>query len=198
MEEKHYKAMDVFEDMDFSKLQKAIKGYDALREELIKQSRVVLKLSKLLIYSLHRNDDKSHELYKEIENEKKKLKEIACRSAKLAFEGSYKIGVAEYVEAVLYYHYVHKGELKSLQVEPDYFVLGLADLPGELGRRAVFLAGKGKVEEVVKIKDMIDMIYGELLKFDLRDNESRRKVDSVKYDLRKLEDLVLDLKLKRR
>ena len=42
------------------------------------------------------------------------------------------------------------------------------------------------------------MMYGELLKFDFRDNEVRRKFDAVKYDLRKLEDLVLDLKLKGR
>jgi len=60
------------------------------------------------------------------------------------------------------------------------------------------LAGKGKGDEVVKIKDQVDLIYGELLKFDFRDNEIRRKVDAVKYDLRKLEDLVLDLKLKGR
>ena len=62
----------------------------------------------------------------------------------------------------------------------------------------MFLAGKGEVEKVIKIKDEVDTIYGELLKFDFRDNEVRRKFDSIKYDLRKLEDLVLDLKLKGR
>ena len=81
-------------------------------------------------------------------------------------------------------------------VLPEHFILGLADLPGELVRKAVFLAGKGDVGAVLKIKDEVDSIYGELLKFDFRDNEIRRKVDAVKYDLRKLEDLVLDLKLK--
>ena len=65
-------------------------------------------------------------------------------------------------------------------------------------RKAVFLAGKGEVKKVGEIKDAVDHIYGELLDFDFRDNEIRRKVDSVKYDLRKLEDLVLDLKLKGR
>ena len=71
-------------------------------------------------------------------------------------------------------------------------------MPGELVRKAVFLAGKGQVAKVGKIKDEVDMIYGELLKFDFRSNDIRRKVDAVKYDLRKLEDLVLDLKLKKR
>ena len=49
---------------------------------------------------------------------------------------------------------------------------------------------------VVEIRDVVDEIYGELLKFDFRDSDLRRKFDSVKYDLKKLEDLLLELKLK--
>ncbi len=185
--------------VNFEKLQNSIKGYDSLREELIKKSRDVLKLSKQLIYSVHRDDlAQAEELLNEIEQEKKELDDIAAKSEKLVFEGSYKIAIQEYVEALLYYHFVKEGELIDIDVSAVHFVLGLADLPGELNRRAVFLAGKGEVEAVVKIKDIVDLIYGELLKFDFRDNEIRRKVDAVKYDLRKLEDLVLDLKLKER
>lgn len=62
----------------------------------------------------------------------------------------------------------------------------------------MFLAGKGRFDEVVAIRDLVDELYGELLAFDFRDNDIRRKFDAVKYDLRKLEDLVLDLKLKGR
>lgn len=68
-------------------------------------------------------------------------------------------------------------------------------MTGELVRRAVFLAGKGKYEDVVKIKDFVDEIYGQLIKFDFRNSDLRRKFDSIKYDLKKLEDLVLQLKL---
>ena len=61
-----------------------------------------------------------------------------------------------------------------------------------------FLGGKEKTADVQNILDEVDAIYGQLLKFDFRDNEIRRKVDAVKYELRKMEDLVLDLKLKGR
>lgn len=137
-------------------------------------------------------------MIKNIKEEKKQLDLIAKHSQKMALEGSYKIAVQEYVEAVLYFEFVTNGKLAEIPVPAELFVLGLADLPGELVRKAVFLAGKGQVEEVIKIKDEVDQIYGELLKFDFRDNEIRRKVDAVKYELRKLEDLVLDLKLKGR
>ena len=116
----------------------------------------------------------------------------------MIYEGSFKIAIQEYVEAILYYEFVKNGNFPDLKVIPEQFILGLADLPGELVRRAVFLAGKGHTEKVIHIKDQVDMLYGELLKFDFRDNEIRRKVDAIKYELRKLEDLVLDLKLKGR
>ncbi len=185
--------------INFKQLQKSIKEYDAERENLIKQSRVVLKLSKQLIYSVHRDNlSQATTLLKKIKTEKKNLDSIASKKKKLEFEGSYKIAIQEYVEAILYYNFVKNGKLVTTNVHPIHFVLGLADLPGELVRRAVFLAGKGETTKVHQIRDAVDMIYGELLKFDFRENEIRRKVDAVKYELRKLEDLVLDLKLKGR
>lgn len=185
--------------INFAKLQKETQLYDEEREKLIKKSRDVLKLSKLVIYAVHRDEmDQAAKLTKSIEKEKKELDKIAEHSTKMLCEGSYKIAIQEYVEAILYYNFVKEGKLVDLDVSAEHFVLGLSDLPGELVRRAVFLAGKGQVEKVIVIKDNVDQIYGELLKFDFRDNEIRRKVDAVKYELRKLEDLVLDLKLKGR
>lgn len=184
---------------NFEKLQTEIKDYDSKREELIKKSRDVLKLSKQLIYALHRDElDNATKLKTEMQLQKANLDKISKHDPKLAYEGSYKIAVQEYVEALLYLHFVTEGTLLDLDVQACHYVLGLADLPGELVRRAVYLAGKGKVDEVTKIKDLVDQVYGELLKFDFRDNEIRRKVDGIKYDLRKLEDLVLDLKLRAR
>ncbi|MBS3123567.1 hypothetical protein J4437_02940 [Candidatus Woesearchaeota archaeon] len=185
--------------INFVKIQKEIHEYDAHREELIKKSRDVLKLSKLVIYALHRDEtDNAKDLMQQMNKEKQALDKIAAHSEQMIDEGSYRIAVQEYVEAVLYYDFIKTGKLKDLDVPADLFVLGLGDLPGELNRKAVYLAGKGEVEKVVLIRNEIEQIYGELLKCDFRDNEIRRKVDAVKYELRKVEDLVLDLKLKGR
>ncbi len=185
--------------VNFGKLQKEIKKYDSERERLIIKSREVLKLSKQLIYAIHRDEMKAAEkLLEDIEREKQNLDRIAAYNYRMLVEGSYRVAVQEYVEAALYYAFVRSGSLPDLKVPPELYVLGLCDLPGELVRKAVFLAGKGQSAEVIKIRDQVDEIYGELLKFDLRDNETRRKADAVKYDLRKLEDLVLELRLKGR
>src|SRR3989338_4351980 len=184
---------------DFTKLRENIQDYDTEREKLIKKSRDVLKLSKQVIYAVHRDELKEAEkLVRQIEIEKKKLEDVAKHSSKMIYEGSYKIAMQEYAEALLYYNFVTTGKIVDLKVIAEHYILGLSDLPGELVRKAVYLAGKGEFQKVIKIKEEVDMIYGEMLKFDFRDNEIRRKVDAIKYDLRKLEDLVLDLSLKKR
>lgn len=176
------------------------KRQDNERENLIKKSRDILKLSKQIIYSVHRGDiSEADKLVHAIEKEAKELDKIAGKHAALEESGSFRVAYMEYVEAVLYYNFVKNKKIptrKELRVSIEHYLLGLCDLTGELVRKAVFLAGKGKVNEVIKIKELVDEIYGELLKFDFRENELRRKFDAVKYDLRKLEDLVLDLKLK--
>lgn len=185
--------------VNFAQLRKGFQDYDEAREKLIKKSRDLLKLSKQVIYAVHRDElPNAAQLVRLMEQEKKELEKIATHDAKMVYEGSYKIALQEYVEAVLYHEFVRTGKLPDLPVLAEHYILGLADLPGELVRRAVFLAGKGKTEHVTRIRDEIDLIYGELLKFDFRDNEIRRKVDAIKYELRKMEDLVLDLKLKGR
>lgn len=181
-------------------MQKELAAYDSQRELLIKKSRDVLKLSKQIIYAVHRSELKQAEsLIKEIEKELSALNKITQHSTFLLSEGSYKIAVQEYVEALLYFHVVKNKTLpthKQLKVTSTHYLLGLCDLTGEIVRKAVYLAGKDRSAEVIQYKDLVDQIYGELLKFDFREPELRRKFDSIKYDLKKLEDLVLDLKLK--
>ncbi|MFC1801755.1 hypothetical protein ACFLZB_04810 [Nanoarchaeota archaeon] len=185
---------------DFQNMQKELEDYDSQRELLIKKSRDVLKLSKQIIYAVHRGDLKqAQSQIKDIEAQLAQLNQITKPSTFLLSEGSYKIAVQEYVEAILYFEVIKNNKLPThtqLKVSSNHYLLGLCDLTGEIVRKAVYLAGKDQYQEVIKFKDLVDQIYGELLKFNFRENEIRRKFDSIKYDLKKLEDLVLDLKLK--
>ena len=184
--------------LDLTNIQEEMKAYDSKREELIKKSRDVLKLSKQLIYAVHRDELNKAEILKaEIEAELKVLETIATHDTKLQYEGSYKIAVQEYVEAILYLEYVKTGEIIYLsKLHSEHYLLGLADLPGELVRRAVYEASKGHKKQVEKIKDSVDNIYGQFLTLDARNNELRKKIDSIKYSLNKLQDLVLELNLR--
>jgi predicted translin family RNA/ssDNA-binding protein len=185
---------------DFKEMRKEFNSFDDNRELVIKKSRDILKLSKQIIYSVHRDDLKeAGKLVSKIGLEKKKVENIVSKNSKLESIGAYRVAIGEYVEALLYYYFIKSKKIvthKFLKVTTEHYLLGLIDLTGELGRKAVQLAGKGVFKKVVSIRDAVNEIYGELLKFDFRDSDMRRKFDSVKYDLKKLEDLVLDLKLK--
>jgi translin len=185
--------------INFDDIRTELEEYDSFRDQIITIGRDVIKRSKLVIYALHRNEiENAKALVQELETVRAKLISKIKDTPGLAYEGSFKAATQEYVEAILYYQFVVNGELKDIPgIRSNQFILGMCDLPGELNRRAVYLAGKGKTEEVTKIRDIVEVIYGELLTLNARNNEMRRKIDSVKYELRKLEDLVLSLKLKR-
>jgi predicted translin family RNA/ssDNA-binding protein len=180
---------------DFESIRKDMDGLDVKREEAISLSRELVKLSKRAIYSVHRDElSEADKLIGEMKKKLPKLKVLATFE-----EGQYRIAAQEYVEAALLFGIVSKKKLPSktdLSVESEYYLLGLCDLPGELVRRAINSSIKGNTNEALFIRELLDEIYGELLKFDLRNGELRRKFDGIKYDLRKLEDLVFDLRKK--
>lgn len=185
---------------DFQDMLNEFQEHDAMRENLIKKSRDVLKLTKQVIYAVHRDDlTDAGAFVREMQKQLGLLNEYVKKNQKMYHEGSYKVAVQEYVEAMLYYHFVRDNRLMArdeLGVETDYYLLGVCDLSGELVRRAIASASKGKYKEAFVIKDMLDRLYEELLKFDIRESELRRKFDSIKYDINKMEELCFELKLK--
>jgi len=182
---------------DFKKIRDKLSRYDADRERLIKKARDVLKLSKQVIYSIHRRDLKEAlSLVKEVKEEKIALDKIASADNRLFYEGSYSQAMQEYVEALAYYGFVKNGKVptvSSLKVSSEDYLLGICDLTGELGRRAVTIANKDP-KGVSKIKELVEEIFGEFLKFNLRNSELRKKSDSIKWNLKKLEEISYDIK----
>jgi len=181
----------------FGPLRKEIESSYKKRDELITKSREVVKLSKQIIYALHRNDLKiATGLVAKIKKDA-----AALNTYQHVDSGSYKVAMQEYVEAVCFYEFIKNNKLptsKELKVKAENYLLGICDLVGELMRRAVNTAIKGKEKDAIAIKDFVSDCYYELMQFDFRNSELRRKFDGVKYELKKLEDLALNLKLKRR
>ena len=189
----------VINKKDFENIRKSLAKYDGDREELIKKARDVLKLSKQLIYSVHRKDAKeADKLVSDIKKEKTNLDKIANSNKKLFYEGSYSEACQEYVEALAYYGFVKDGKIPTmadLNVCEEDYLMGVCDLTGELCRKAVTIAHK-EDKEVEKIKDFVDEIFGEFIKFDLRNGNLRKKADSIKWNLKKLEEVMYDIKKK--
>ena len=185
----------------FATLRAQFEQFDALREELIKQSRDVLKNSKAAIYSTHRNDFKTAEAQlADARKMIKKLEVLIKKDVHLAQVGAWGEALEEYVESACYYSFATKKKIptaEELGVDADVYLPGVCDLVGELTRRAINAAVKEDYTTTFEIKEIVSEIFEELMLFDLRNIPARKKFDSIKYSLEKLEEVALNVKLKK-
>jgi len=184
----------------FQELRSWMEKFDSLREQLIIKSRVVLKSSKKAIYAAHRGDLKdAKKLLEQAKGEIKKIDGIISKDVHLTKVGAYNDALEEYTEASCYIHYLKTKQIptpKQLGVDADIYLPALCDVVGELVRKAVNSAANGDYKTSLEIKETVGQIYEELMLFDWRNIPARRKFDSIKYGLEKLEDLALKIKFK--
>jgi len=185
---------------DLKTLRLKISEFDQRRDIVIKQSRDIVRDSKTVIYAVHRGDlDKAAQVIDVMTAKLKELDGVAKSHPKLWVGGSYKVAVQEYVEAIAFYSIVKDDRLPTsdeLSVEPEHYLLGVFDLAGEISRKAINSVIEGDTDTAIKLKDFLSELYGELMQFDFSGGELRKKFDAIKYELKKLEDLVLQLTLK--
>jgi len=171
---------------------------DIKREEVIQLSREIISISKQIIYAAQRNDMKiAGSAVKNIGNKVKKLKKIDF----VADTNINAVAFQEYVEAIAFYEFVKNGKIPtraSLGVSAEDYLSGLCDLTGELVRKAIYDVIHKKFDEAEKIKEFVHDMYGEFLKLHLRNGELRKKSDSIKWNLKKLEEVMYDISMKGR
>lgn len=185
----------------FTKLKKEYDSYDIGRRIVIKHSNDILKFAKQTIFALHRDDVKEAET--SLKEAKKLLEYLNTKIAKeirLQYEGSYLAAMEEFVEANLFFQVIKNQkfvEIKGLTIGAGSYLGGISDLTGELVRRAVILATKRRYKEIQVCHQMIENIVGELIQFNLM-GPLRNKFDQAKHSLRKIEEIMYDLEIKRK
>lgn len=190
---------DIIDVSEFLQLRREISDYDAARDTIIKESRDITKSSKSAIYSLHRGETAAakQQLVAAEKLIAKLLKEV--EKDEHLRGGSFSASLEEYTEAKAFLRFLEDGTLitkKELKVvNAEEYLLGLCDFTGELVRYAVLRATARDKKAVQSVRDIIDAIHGQLLQFDLRNGELRKKYDSIKYNLQKAENTLYDLTL---
>ncbi len=188
----------MFNKNEFRKIRGEMHKIDMEREEVIQTSREIITLSKQIIYAAQRNDLKTaSQIIKKIKEKVNKLKKINI----ITDININSVAFQEYVEAIAFYEFVKNNKIParaSLGVSAEDYLSGLCDLTGELVRKAVYDVIHKKFDEAVKIKELVHDIYGEFLKLHLRNGELRKKSDSIKWNLKKLEEVMYDISMKGR
>lgn len=181
---------------------KRIAAFDESREKVIRESRKILKDSKKAIFLIHDSSfTKAAKLIETSESSIKKLRQSQDELT-LARIGAFSEACQEFVEAVTLFNSIRHlrndpdvlniGLLKL--VSPQDYVMGICDSAGELVRAAVKLAIKGNSEGVAKAEEIARELYEKLLGFTGYAGELRKKIDSVKWSLSKIEDILFQMK----
>jgi len=146
--------------------QSELKRKDEIREEVQKEVRRALRLSKQAIFMVHRG---------RLEEAEVKLREAgeilggllhtSRGHPDLIYTGLVDSALQEYAEAALFLSLVGEGRFpdpSEVGVPPAAYILGLADVIGELRRRSLDLIRRGEVEEAEKCLELMETIYVEL------------------------------------
>ena len=167
--------------LDTKTLYEELRQYERVKDEVVQTSIKASRLSKAVVYSVIRKD------FASAERALRELEEVVARLKKTLsewpmFYSNATTGLQEYVEARTLYLLVKEGRLptkEELGVDVYTYLMGVADVAGELGRSATEELLRKNVEAARRLKEAVERLYLDLLALEPRDFELRKKVDYV-------------------
>ena len=198
-----------------------VSRYDK-HERLVKCSRDVTIHSKRIIFLLQRvaGAEDNDKLFEEAEAKFSEVKEFLKKIAEelvdedaLMFCRAYSPGLQEYIEALSFYHFLKSGSLISyeevkedlqfredtaahLRVSPLDYILGVADLTGELMRLCINSAASGDRRTPFDVCQFLRVIHDSFVAFGNCDREVVAKLRVMKSSLAKVESACYTLRVR--
>lgn len=160
---------------------------DNMREELLTLSREIIRLSGQSIESFHRNKrDQAKEKLSQAKSKLVRVKDYIDKGFHYNQLNIVNVAMQEYAEAKLFYELITNQELVSfeeLDVSEQAYLLGIADLIGEIRRYILEKLVEGNIEEAKKLYEVMKEIYGTILQIEYGKNlisDFRRKKDTAR------------------
>lgn len=167
-----------------TKIDKELKERKTIKDELYDAMRKATRLSKRAIFSIHKEKLKeAKKLLVEADKLFDTLNEIPTKHKQLAYAGIVDAAFQEYAEANIFIELVRDRVFvtpERIKVPSTSYLLGLADVVGELRRRVLDSLRKGDTKDAEKNLETMELIYSELIGMDeaLHSvSELRRKSD---------------------
>ena len=153
------------------------------REEILRISRDIVRDCSIAIKNIHRKEfDNFHERINTIKNKHKELVRLVNKNPGIFFK-YLKTPEQEFAESLTFYSIISKEEIPlpiELKIDPLNFLLGLADVIGELRRYALDNIRNSQVEDLNYILENMDEIYNYLFTLDYPSGvtqDLRHKID---------------------
>lgn len=191
----------------FSAIVKEFGAYERRREQVIKESRVILREAKSIIFLCHEGkqqeaNDRLQKLSKLVRTTEAELqKPLVPRQGAfpLYSEGSWSAGAEEYLEAYFFTTFLKTKKLGAVpaQIHPKAEVLlgALADFTGEVLRAAVLSGADKDVRTIQRYRSIIAEVVAFMLPLYLT-GQSRQKFDQAKKNLKRIEEILYEVKIR--
>jgi len=170
------------------RIQKELVKKDKVREEIQAGMRRATRLSKQAILFTHQNRfDEAKKLIEEANDLLTRLKKVSRKHPDLVHTSIVDAAFQEYAEAQLLLGLVKKDQFvapEEIGVPLTSYVLGAADVIGELRRRTLDSLRSGDVDRSDKCLQLMEHIYAELIAMDdayLLIPGLRRKCDVARH-----------------
>ncbi|MFW6083340.1 MAG: translin family protein [Thermoplasmatota archaeon] len=141
---------------------------DTVRELALKSSRAVRRLARKIIQSIHRGENPQNTLQEALE-EVSKVKSIVEGHDELYHSGFLRNGFQELAEAHILWCISQDKEPKppeEMDLTPSSYLLGLADVVGELRRMILNKLDNGDIEKAKELLEKMERIKDMILEFD--------------------------------
>jgi len=152
------------------KIQKELVKKDKVREDIQNDMRRATRLSKQAILFTHQNRfDDAEKLLGDVDGLLRKLKKTFRKHPDLVYTGMVDAAFQEYTEAQVLLELVKKGRFvapEEIDVPLISYVLGVADVIGELRRSTLDSLRSGDVNQSEKCLQLMEHIYAELITMD--------------------------------
>jgi len=184
-------------------IEKKLNEKDDLREVALKKCRDIIRESRKSIKKIHTGDIEN--AAKRLEKTTKILRDLKEKLEEhpdLLTSGYMENAMQEVAEGKIFLAIVKDEPLpypEDIEVSYTAYVMGLADVIGELRRRGMYKLKEGSVAEVEKIIDEMEAIYDRIAEFDYPSGllPLKRKQDVMKKVLEKMrEEIVIFRKSK--
>lgn len=160
---------------------------NAVREEALKLSREVVRLSANSIRASHREDfDEANALKAQARQKVQDTKAMLADRMEMYYTGYVQDAQKEYAESELTYCLIRESPIPrhdELGVEPAAYLNGLAEAIGECRRHVLDVLRHGDLERAERILGIMDEVYYALITFDYPDAVTqglRRQTDMVR------------------
>ncbi|KYH42581.1 MAG: RNA-binding protein [Candidatus Bathyarchaeota archaeon B63] len=167
------------------KIRRELARKDEVRQEIHTATRRASRLSKQAIFQIHRARlEKAEETLREAEKILRGIRDMTKDYPDLLYMGSIDSALQEYAEAKILLGLIREFRFVSFEelgVPMTSYVLGLADVIGELRRRALESLRRGKMKEAEECLEIMETIYEEIINLEeiqLLVSGLRRKCDT--------------------